>query len=182
MKAPWVLPTLVLLPMSAHADCLERSSGFFGNPHALPATLEADERRRVESLIGAQAPRIACADITLGLGIDTDNGAIGATSRGYVALTDKALVFIGVKDGFLLPRKNYEILLDIPGAELRHIAVPSRYIGPNVMIDIGTSATAALVEVPRGSSGDAIVTELRARILQACGEGAYLTPTEVRCR
>jgi hypothetical protein len=92
------------------------------------------------------------------------------------------VIFVRAERGVVLPRYKYDVAFDASYDELSDITVPSSYVGPNVMMDLGTDSSGALVEVPRGGNGEAIVAELRTRLIAACGTPIFLTASEVRCR
>ena len=183
MRVLSALLFLGFLPMIGHANCLEEDgSVLWESRRGLPASVSAEERQRVESLAGTQVDYVVCGLIVPGIRIDSDRGQIGAVARGYFALTGKSVIFVRAERGVVLPRYKYDVAFDASYDELSDITVPSSYVGPNVMMDLGTDSSGALVEVPRGGNGEAIVAELRTRLIAACGTPIFLTASEVRCR
>ena len=183
MRALSTLLFLGFLPMTGHANCLEQDGLISSESRrGLPASVSAEERERVESLAGTQVDYVVCGRIVPGMKIGLDRGQIGAVASGYFALTGKSVVFIRAERRFVSPRYKYDVVLDASYDELNDITVPGSYVGPNIMMHLGTDATGALVEVPRGGNGKAIVAELRTRFIAACGTPILVTASEVRCR
>jgi len=182
MRALSTLLCLGFLPMVGHANCLEEGLGSWGSRRGLPASVSAEERQRVESVAGAQVDYVVCGQIVPGMRIDLERGQIGAVYRGYFALTGRSVIFVRAERGFILPRYKYDVVFDASYDELNDIVVPNSHVGPNVTVNLGTASTGALVEVPRGRNGQAIVAELRTRLIAACGTPIFLTASEVRCR
>lgn len=182
MRALPALLCLVFLPAIGRANCiregLEISGGY---QRELPASVTAKERETVESAAGAPVEHAVCSRMAPGR-LDPERSQVRAVILGYLALTDKAVLFVRAQQRFALPLYKYDVFLEAPYRELNAMTDVSSPVGPNVMLElVMEDETGASIEVPRAHDGNALVAELRARLIAACGTPLLLTASEVRC-
>ena len=183
MRALSALLCLVFLPAIGRANCIQEGIEIAaGYQQQLPASVTPKERETVESAAGTQVEHAVCSRMAPGR-MDLERSQVRAVISGYLALTDRAVLFVRAKQRFALPLHKYDVFLEAPYRELNAITDVSSPVGPNVMLElVMEDETGASVQVPRGRDGNAIVAELRARLIAACGTPLVSTAREVRCR
>lgn len=183
MRTLSALLCLVFLPAMGRANCIQEGLELAGGyQQALPASVTPKERETVESAAGTRVEHVVCSRFALGFKPGLDRSQVVPVDRGYLALTDKKVLFVRAKQRFALPLYKYEVFLEAPYHELNAMTGLGSSINQGFMLELTTQGyTGASVEVPRGRDGDRIVAELRARLIAACGTPLFLTATEVRC-
>ena len=183
MKALSALLCFTFLPATSHANCIQEGLEIAGGyQQELPASVTPKERETVESAAGTRVDHVVCSRIAPGR-IDLERSQVRAVVLGYLALTDKAVLIVRAQHRFALPLYKYDVFLEASYHELNAITDMSISVGPNVMLELAMAdESGASVQVPRGRNGNAIVAELRARLIAACGTPLVSTAREVRCR
>jgi hypothetical protein len=156
------------------ADCSDSLSLV----NALPATVSAEERKKVEAAIGSAVYEIACSRIAAGMSLLADRSQVAAVSIGYLALTDQAVIFMRT----LIPvlrRRDVTTLGSFD--EITYVIAPSPQSGPNITFELAVKERPSSVTVARGRNGDAFLEALRMRVIAACGTGAIVTAVGVTC-
>src|SRR5262245_62126249 len=158
------------------ADCSD-IPGFV----ALPATVSAEERQRVEKAVGRPVHEVACIHLAKGMQFSLDRSQVAAGFTGYLALTDEAVVFVGSASTIIpfFRRRDVEVLASFD--DITHVLVPGTQSGPNTFVELGVDKGGSMLSIARSRNGDAFIEALRMRVIAACGTGVIVTAVGVTC-
>ena len=159
------------------ADCSDSLSLV----NALPATVSAEERKKVEAAVGSAVYEIACSRMAAGMSLLADRSQVAAVSIGYLALTDQAVIFVRYVRTLIPVLRRRDVATLASFDEITHVIAPSTQSGPNISFDLAVNERPSAVTVARGRNGDAFLEALRMRVIAACGTGAILTAVGVTC-
>jgi hypothetical protein len=172
----------VSLPAIGYADCLDVGLIAPGSARGLPAAVSAHERRTVESVVGERVEHVVCSEMVSEVGVHVDARVMSGAARGYLALTDQALLFVRGERTLLKARHRHDILLQAPFDEITGIVYANWYRGPDLAINVSVNREIAFIRVGRGKNGDALLEQFRRRVVAACGASAVLTGRDVACQ
>lgn len=202
MRITAALLTLVFFPVVSHAaDCLVPATGWQPGDRAVGAVLpgvlrgvvqwrahfpkfripDVKDWARVESVVG-DVDYLICANITPGMRIAADRSRIARGYSGFLALTESSVVFISDAVNSWTSRPKNDVVFDPTYEELNEFTAPSEGVPSDLaIIDIGNASTGAVIVFSRGGNGEALLSELRRRIVAACGMPRYETANRILC-